>query len=94
MYNAEKEAGKEKYPSRAEHQAAPDGTYTYMHTYFSSVLRMFVCPCSVVDLTHNRLEDPAVQYVLTAMPELVCTTLQHLSSSALKLKVTTHCPCV
>ena len=26
---------------------------------------------SVVDMSHNRLDDPAVQHVLTAMPELV-----------------------
>ena len=31
---------------------------------------------SVVDLSHNRLEDLAVQHVFTAMPELVNIIIQ------------------
>ena len=42
----------------------------YVCMYVSSLSLLSSCH-SVVDMSYNRLDDPAVMHVLTAMPELV-----------------------
>ena len=44
--------------------------YTYMMHLYNAVSSQPLSN-SVVDLSHNRLDDPAMQQVISAMPELV-----------------------